>query len=228
MPAKLVHHNAVILKGRKDGITISLDAKMPFAELTEHFHKRVIDTKQFFEGAKSNVSFTGRKLSEDEEKTLLDIITKETTLDVPFVSGEDFAKKMQEENFTNVNPSFVTDTAPQHLPQNVHNTSYHQGGLRSGQSIRFSGSVVVIGDVNPGSEIVAEGHVIVLGSLKGMVHAGCTGNEECFVSALAFSPTQLRIANVITFIPPDKNSKAPACAYIQNGQVFIAPLMNNT
>ena len=217
MQAKLVHHNAVILKGRKDGITISLDPVIPFTELKEHFQKRVMDTKQFFEGAKSNVSFTGRNLSDEEERELLDIIIAETTLDVPFVGHELFKA---------VNPSFVAATAPPHLPHNVHNTSYHQGGLRSGQSIRYSGSVVVIGDVNPGSEIVAEGHVIVLGALKGMVHAGCTGNEECFVSALVFWPTQLRIANVITYIPNDKKKKEPACAYIQEGQVFIAPLMN--
>ena len=217
MQAKLVYHNAVILKGRKDGITISLDPAIPFDDLKEHFKQRVIDTKQFFEGAKSNVSFTGRNLSDEEEKTLLDIITKETTLDVPFVG---------EGSFKPINPSFVMDSVPQHLPNNVHNTLYHQGGLRSGQSIRYSGSVVVIGDVNPGSEIVAEGNIIVLGALKGMVHAGCTGNEECFVSALVFWPTQLRIANIITYIPDDKKKKAPACAYIQESQVFIAPLMN--
>ena len=218
MRAKLVHHNTVILKGRKDGITINLDSSIPFPELKEHFKKRVMDTKQFFEGAKSNVSFTGRNLSDDEEQSLLDIITEETTLEVPFVGNE--------EDYTTVNPSFVTDTAPAHLPHNVHNTSYHQGGLRSGQSIRYSGSVVIIGDVNPGSQVIAEGHVIVLGALKGMVHAGCTGNRDCFVSALVFLPTQLRIANIITIIPNENKKKEPACAYIQDGQVFIAPLMN--
>jgi len=217
MQAKLVHHNAVILKGRKDGISISLDPKMPFGDLRGHFQKRVVDTKQFFEGAQSNVSFTGRSLSEEEERILLDIIIAETTLDVPFVGSEKFKP---------VNPSFVTDSAPSHLHHNIHNTSYHQGGLRSGQSIRYSGSVVVMGDVNPGSEIVAEGHIIDLGALKGMVHAGCNGNEDCFASALVFWPTQLRIANIITYIPSDKKEKTPSCAYIQDGQVFIAPLMN--
>ena len=217
MRAKLVHHNTVILKGNKDGITISLDPSIPFSELSGHFKKRVIDTKQFFEGAKSNVSFTGRDLSDEEERRLLDIIIEETTLDVPFVGHEDFKS---------VNPSFVTDTSPPHLISNVRNTSYHQGGLRNGQSIRYSGSVVVIGDVNPGSEIIAEGHIIVLGSLKGMVHAGCMGDEDCFVAALVFWPTQLRIANTITYIPSDKKKKEPACAYIQDGQVFVAPLMN--
>jgi len=218
MQAKLAHHNAVILKGRKDGITISLDSAMPFSELKEHFKRRVEDTKQFFEGASSNVAFTGRSLSDEEERELLDIITAETTLDVPYVA--------QEEPYKPINPSFVNDTAPAHLPHDVHATSYHQGGLRSGQSIRYSGSVVVIGDVNPGSEIVAEGHIIVLGALKGLVHAGCTGDESCFVTGLVFAPTQLRIANIITYIPEEKKLNEPACAYIQEGQVFVAPLMN--
>ena len=222
MQAKLVHHNAVILKGRKNGITISLDPSMPFEELKGHFHKRVVDTKQFFEGAKSNVSFKGRSLTDEEERELFDIITKETTLEVPFLGHEELVN----EGYKPVNPSFVSEQAPEHLPHNVSNTSYHQGGLRSGQSIRYSGSVVVMGDVNPGSEIVADGHIIVLGSLRGMVHAGASGNAECFVSALVFWPTQLRIAGIITDFPIDKKKKAPACAYIQNGQVYVAPLMN--
>lgn len=218
MQAKLVHHNAVILKGRKDGITISLDPSMPFEELKGHFHKRVTEAKQFFEGAKSNVSFTGRDLSDNEERELLDIITEETTLDVPFVGDDDFIKP--------INPSFIIDAAPEHLQHDVRNTSYHQGGLRSGQSIRYSGSVVIIGDVNPGSEVVADGHVIVLGSLKGVVHAGANGDRSCLVSALAFMPVQLRIADIITYIPQDKKQKMPACAYIEDDRVCIAPLMN--
>ena len=218
MQAKLVYHNAVILKGRRNGITISLDPSISFDELKVHFHRRVVETKQFFEGAKSNVSFTGRKLSEEEEQELLKIITTETSLDVPYVAEQGLFK-----------PSTTSfDTSPAHLPHNIYNTSYHQGGLRSGQSIRYSGSVVVLGDVNPGSEIVAEGNIIVLGALKGMVHAGCTGNEDCFVSGLVFWPTQLRIANIITYIPNDKKKRTPSCAYIQEGQVFVAPLMNQS
>ncbi|MCL2421848.1 MAG: hypothetical protein FWD03_08330 [Defluviitaleaceae bacterium] len=218
MQAKLAHHNAVILKGRKDGITISLDSAMPFSELITHFKKRVEDTKQFFEGASSNVSFTGRSLSDEEEQALLDIITEETALDVPYVAQEGIKEE--------ASPPFNNDTSPAHLPHNVRTTSYHQGGLRSGQTIRYSGSVVVIGDVNPGSEIMAEGHVIVLGALKGLVHAGCNGDDSCFVSGLVFAPTQLRIANIITYIPDEKKLKEPACAYIQDGQVFVSPLMN--
>jgi septum site-determining protein MinC len=216
MSAKLVHHNPVILKGRRDGITIELDAKMAFTELATHFQTRVVDAKNFFEGAQTNVSFTGRILSDREERALLNIIAMETTLEVPVLAQSGLAKP--------INQSFITNSAPAHLPHNEQITSYHQGGLRSGQSIRFNGSVVVVGDANPGSEIVAEGNIIVLGALKGMAHAGCNGNEDRFVSALVFQPTQIRIGSVITTI--DKKDKKPACAYIQDGKVYVAPLLN--
>jgi septum site-determining protein MinC len=66
--------------------------------------------------------------------------------------------------------------------------------LRSGTRIEFRGHVVVLGDVNPGAEIVAEGSVIIWGRLRGMVHAGAKGNTAAVICALDLSPTQLRIA----------------------------------
>jgi septum site-determining protein MinC len=90
---------------------------------------------------------------------------------------------------------------------------------------------MVMGDVNPGSEIVAHGNVIVLGSIKGMVHAGAAGDDTCFVSAFHMQPTQLRIANVITYIPANEKEARkkrkeikPEWAFIKEGQVFISAL----
>ena len=218
MPIKLAHHNAVILKGHGDRIGISLDPSMPFAELKKHFKKRVIETKQFFEGAKSNISFTGRDLTEAEEKALLNIILKETGLDIPFVGNEVlFVSNTNTQD--KLNEEVITA-----LPDNVHPTIYHRGVLRSGQCIRYNGSVVVLGDVNPGGEIIADGNIIVLGALKGMAHAGFSGDESCFVSGTVFWPTQLRIAGMMTYIPDDKRPKLPAYAYIKEGQLFVAML----
>lgn len=70
--------------------------------------------------------------------------------------------------------------------------------LRSGTRIEFSGHVVVLGDVNPGAEIVAEGNVIIWGRLRGMVHAGAKGNKNVAICALDLSPTQLRIADEVS------------------------------
>lgn len=106
-------------------------------------------------------------------------------------------------------------------------TFYHRGSLRSGQSISYEGSVVVLGNVNPAAIIKAHGNIIVLGSLKGVVHAGATGNSECFVAAIDFSPTQICIADLITYIPEEKKRSKrqnSSMAYIEDKKIYIAPL----
>ena len=95
--------------------------------------------------------------------------------------------------------------------------------LRSGFSIKFPGHVVVIGDINPGAEIIAGGDVVVWGRLRGMVHAGADGNELAIVCALDLSPTQLRIANQIAVTPQRRGKAQPEMVRIQNGQVQAVP-----
>lgn len=95
--------------------------------------------------------------------------------------------------------------------------------LRSGFSVKHSGHVVVIGDVNPGAEVIAGGDVVVWGRLSGMVHAGAEGNEQCVICALDLSPTQLRIADKISLAPKRRGKPQPEMARIQNGQVVAEP-----
>lgn len=91
--------------------------------------------------------------------------------------------------------------------------------LRSGFRLEFPGHVVVIGDVNPGAEIVAGGDVVVWGRLRGMVHAGAEGDEQAMVCALDLSPTQLRIAGQIAITPKRRGKPQPEIARISDGQV---------
>lgn len=70
-------------------------------------------------------------------------------------------------------------------------------GLRSGQVVSFNGDVTVFGDVNPGAQLVASGNIIVLGALKGLVHAGSEGDHSATVLAFDFQPNQLRIGRHI-------------------------------
>ena len=225
---------SITIKSQGDIIHILLDSGADFATLSEGLRKKVSDAKGFFEGATANVAFKGRELTKEEETLLLEVITTETTMSVTLVDGElppppplqtPRAKKKVEKP-TAEPPPVAAATAASY---DTSNTVYHHGGLRSGQSIKFAGSVVVLGDVNPGSEIVAEGNVIVLGALKGLAHAGASGDTSCFVSALVLQPIQLRIANIITSVPPpDKKSKKEPqkaqLAYVKDGQVFIGPL----
>jgi septum site-determining protein MinC len=95
--------------------------------------------------------------------------------------------------------------------------------LRSGFSVQNAGHVIIVGDVNPGAEVVAGGDVIVWGRLRGMVHAGAQGNETALVCALDLSPTQLRIAGQIALTPKRRGKPQPEVARILNGQVVAEP-----
>lgn len=98
-----------------------------------------------------------------------------------------------------------------------------QKTLRSGQSIKHSGNVVVLGDVNPGAEIIAGGHVIVVGAVRGVVHAGATGDKAATITAFSLNPTQLRISNLISRAPDGDRlcPENPETARINSGGELI-------
>lgn len=96
--------------------------------------------------------------------------------------------------------------------------------MRSGQRVRFDGNVLVLGDVNPGAEIIANGSVVVMGALRGVVHAGAGGDGDAAVVALTLLPTQIRIASCITRPPDGTNipdSYRPEIARLRDGEVVI-------
>ena len=217
----LEEKQCVILKGRRDGISILLDDKADFDLIKDVLRKRVAGSRNFFEGAKTTVNFKGRELSKREEDMLLAIIRFEADLNI---SVSDIKEPPELK---------LIPTSPVGLPHTKGETFYYRGGVRSGQIIRQNGSVVVIGDVNPGGEVKATGNIIVLGSLKGTAWAGAPGDDDTgdaasFVSAQNFQPTQIRIAHVVTYIPagsPKVQDRGKgAWAYIQDNAVYIAPL----
>jgi len=106
-------------------------------------------------------------------------------------------------------------------------TLYHRGTLRGGKSLQQLGNIVVIGDVNPGAELVASGDILVFGSLRGTAHAGAQGDRKARVFALQLCATQLRIA---TFIAADDGKRMPTepeVAFVKGEGIAIAPYANH-
>lgn len=92
---------------------------------------------------------------------------------------------------------------------------YLQMTVRSGVEIRHSGTVVVLGDLNPGGSVVADGDILVWGRLRGVAHAGASGNSKCLIMALQMEPTQLRIADFVARAPTNVPSQVyPEIAYV--------------
>lgn len=216
---------SVVLKATVNGLVMILREEDDFNDIYEQIGKKLISAGRFFRDASISVKYRGRKLSSYEEGKVRELMADKTGAIIK--SFEEDTEELQQ---------FGNETAVQN--KNKFNlkklcyfegieegaTKFYRGTVRSGQLISFDGNIVIIGDVNPGGEIQATGNVVVMGSLRGIVHAGADGNREAIVAALNLQPTQLRIADIITRSPDDKensNTYYPEIAFIKDEIVYI-------
>lgn len=226
--------NIVIFKGGRDGIIVILDEDASFSDIKTIFIQKLQDAKDFFSGAKVSIRFKGKILSQAQQEELIDLLSGQNILNISFI--HEF-----EENKQEIKSAVAEVTKqPENWFANENNydtsmTKYHIGMLRSGQYIEYPGSVVVIGDVNPGARIIAGGNVVILGSLKGTVHAGKDiDSYKPFVMALGMYPVQIGIGSVIARSPDGMyekktgNKDSTLVAYLSNQQIYIEPVDQKT
>ena len=100
--------------------------------------------------------------------------------------------------------------------------------VRAGQVVESKGSLIIVGDVNPGGEISAKGDIIVLGSLRGMAHAGVPDNNDAKIIALHLSPTLLKIGTYVASAPHNAEYKKvlnPEIALVEDNHIVTEELM---
>lgn len=208
---------------------------------TENFEESLMELKDDFEDLisifpenKFRVVVKGAKLLEEQLEMIYDIV-ETSGLKISFLGEGTFLVKnfLEKANVSVSSNSKLEEEKVQKRVEkkpflaNQNETLFYTGSLRSGQSINFDGSVVIIGDVNAGADIKAEGNIICLGAIRGMAHAGAKGNKECYIYAYSLTPTQLRIADIITFVAQDvlaKNKNTPTFAQIQDSAIIIEQL----
>ena len=106
-------------------------------------------------------------------------------------------------------------------------TKFFRKAIRGAQIINFPGNIVIIGDVNHGSEVYAGGNIIVLGAIKGKVFAGIDGNRDAIIAAFSMQPEILKIADIITMSPDSEKPKYPEVAKIKDNSILVEPYLNN-
>ena len=123
--------------------------------------------------------------------------------------------------------ALMTETTTNPL---VADPMYVQMTLRSGTEIRHDGSVIVMGDMNPGSVVIADGDILVWGKLRGIVHAGAGGNAGSIVMAIQMQPSQIRIADFVARGPSNVPAQFfPEVAYVTpQGKISITQAQNFT
>ena len=214
----------VNFKGMKDALIIMLDEEQDFDELMQELAKKLEASVKFLKGVNYPVRVKGRELSNEQFVLVAAKIKEITGLDVSIEDGKSSTltkEKTKKPENTQLKSMFYG------IDEGM--TKFHRGTLRSGQLVKFHGNVVIIGDANPGSEIVASGNIVVLGTVRGILHAGATGNKNAVAVAFNLYPTQLRIADIITRPPEEKFSKAqlPEIAYIKDDNIYIEYYLPN-
>jgi septum site-determining protein MinC len=216
---------SLTVKGIQNGLLITLPAG-EWSNVTNQLMETVAAQDDFFRGARLAIQVEDRTLGAAElgslrsalaehEVTLWAIIsTSEATQSAAADLGlsRDLEPRRSEDDDLPVDTQLPGEEAV-----------LLQRTLRSGHSVRHPGHVVVIGDVNPGAEIIAGGHVVVWGRLRGVVHAGAAGDESAMVCALDLAPTQLRIAGHITVSPSRRGKPKPERAFIRDHQLIAEP-----
>ena len=216
--------NAVVIKGTTYGFSVYIDEQAAFSVICEEMREKFKESAKFFGDAKMAISFSGKKLTEAEERTLLDIIAESSAVHIVCViehnsETEEMHRRSLEERL-----QVLDETTGQ----------FYKGNLRSGQVLETETSIIIIGDVNQGATVTSKGNIIVLGSLLGNVYAGAGGNQDAFVMALELDPVQIRIADTIARAPDKvgkmpwkrekEKTKEPKIAFRSGENIFIEPV----
>lgn len=205
-------------------MVVFINEEMPFEELKKAVTDKFVKSKDFFRGTAPHVGFKGINLETQACEEIIHAVSEALGTEVTLWKNPDTMEQTTEEKVKNAaeNAEQAIDNA---LKIDIDNeyTKFYKKTVRSGQLLESDGNIVILGDVNPGAEIVAAGNIFVMGTIKGTVHAGAKGNREAVVAGLNLSPTQLRIADIITRSPDGdlNNALSPEIAYIKDDRIII-------
>lgn len=213
--------NSVILKSFSSGISVIMDNNVPFQELLDDIAVKFKESDSFFKNASVAISLEGRNLTEQEERTVLDVITNNSRLNVLCLMGKDEDKNIKFLGIQN-NLKFQKD-------ENC--GQFYRGTLRDGQSIETEHSIVILGDVEVGCSVYSAKDIVILGNLSGEAYAGATGNHNHFVVALDMNPQKLRIGDYLYAPVSQRSNKwglkpkaVPKIAYTYHGEIVVEPI----
>jgi len=217
----------VRLKGDRQGLRLYLDEEAPFEEILAGLERQLRRGEGFFRGSSLMVDVGNRELNREEVLALAALLEKwGVELRALGTDNRQSRGAIREAGLRSV-PSSAAPAAPAEAPQRPSASAdalFITRTVRSGQSFRHHGAVTVVGDVNPGAEVIAGGDVVVWGRLRGFVHAGAIGDEQAIVCALELSPTQLRIAGLVSRPPEEAPpSTGPEVAHIEGGRIVVEP-----
>lgn len=175
--------NTEVLFEKKDRqLEITLNKEANYNDIKNKLISVLEASNDMFEDIDAPIIIKGKRLQDNEEKEILNILSKKTEIQLKI-------ERPKRLGLATIGNIFTKDTT-------ISNAKVFSGTVRSGQRVEYEGTVILLGDVNSGAEVVAEDNIIVLGDIRGHVHAGAKGNRGAFIAANTINPTQLRISDL--------------------------------
>ena len=200
--------NYINVSQKNNLVIIKINSEANFTDIITQIKKKVTQLAKIYKEEKTPILITGKVLKNKEMDKIEEIIKEKLDVDVDF----DMPKEL---GLSNIKKTFVQEVSNSE-------TKFHRGSIRSGQRIEEEGSIVILGDVNSGAEVIAADNIVVLGALRGLAHAGAKGNRKAIIAAGRLDTVQLRIANVVKEINRDEEPlHREAYIFINEDQIKI-------
>lgn len=187
--------NNIRIKQTTDEIVLNINVQANNTKVVEELQEKLPKLKEFYKNSNVPIRVTGKLFSENERKIIKKMIIAEIDVDVKFDEASDLL------GLHAIKKTFEVETE-------ISETKYIYNSIRSGTKEEYVGSIVICGDVNSGAEIVAGGNISVLGTLRGVAHAGANGNTKAIISANIIESTQIRISNLVKEVT-EKEERCP-------------------
>ena len=213
--------DAVLIKSFQNGITLLLNEEASFEQILDEIAFKFNEARKFFGTASVALSIEGKAVTNTEEIRILEAIKKNSNVNVMCIVGHD----------DETNKNFIK--ALQHMERKLtggDEGQFYRGTLKNREVIETENSIVILGDVYPGSAIISTRNIIILGGLYGEAYAGGNGKGNAFVVALEMEPERLKIGD-FKYKTNGKQSKwgirpkvQPKIAYVKNDKIIFEPL----
>ena len=208
------------IKGSRDGLRLVLDEGASWDQILIALRDQLERGTEFFHGAELTVETGERPLGDGEFDALLGLLNEHGLYPAALATNTREGRNAGRVAGIATRPATRIPAPPATREQASDGALLVSRTLRSGQVLRHHSHVTVIGDINPGAEIIAAGSILVWGRLRGTVHAGALGDRSAVVCALEMMPALLRIADQMARTP-DQRPAGPETASIQDDRIVV-------
>lgn len=168
---------------KKDNIVIKINEEFSQEDIMYSLRKKIPQLKKLYQSEDTPIVITGKILKNKEIDEIQQLIKKYIDVKINFDSPRTLGLHG------------ITKTYNKEIATSE--TKFHRGAVRSGQKIEYEGTLVILGDVNDGAEVIAGENIVILGILRGLAHAGAKGNKDAMITAISIEAPQLRISNIV-------------------------------